>query len=511
MRKAFIYFIILFLFQNVIFSQETMLWRDVDIQKFGKETIYKDLKGDKLKGTFKIAEHDGSYSEISFTDGIIFNMRINYDSNGNLLSEVNYKNGLKEGGFTTYFEDKSIEQKGTFSAGKKTGEWITYNNEGEKIAKENYKNDLKHGIFWKKSNYRRNTEKIIISQEEYQNDIPKGTWFSKIEGENLLFEKKYTAPKTYTLKAYHTNGNLKYVQNYKEGKKDGYWFEKNDEGILKWEKTYLSEGDYTEKRFYDDGTLRSKKTYKDRRVDGEYVQYNKEGEKTKVEFFKNNKRHGKWFRQYSGGTIYLEEYNLGEPSGNWVEKDKDGNVTYEKSYKSPKSYAYKRYHITGKLKESGTYEDGKLEGDYFKYNVNEMVLVKRFYEKGNPINLESYFENGNKREIIKRIGKSDNATVEIYNSDGVLIKSGNFFKKYKNGLWKFFDSKKGRLLEEITYENNYKHGLYRKYNAANTPSIEGNYANNDKDGIWKHYSLAGDVTQEILYKLGKKISTKTFN
>ena len=511
MKKILLNLIILFLFINVIYSQETMLWRDIDIQKFGKETIYKDLKGDQLKGTFKIAERDGSYSKISFTDGIISDTRINYDSNGNLSSEVNYKNGIKDGDFTSYFDDKTIEQKGTFSSGEKNGEWITYNKTGEKISKENYKNGLKNGVFWKKSEYLRNTEKNVITQEEYQNNIPKGTWFSKIEGENLLYEKTYSTPKTYSLKSYHTNGNIEYKQNYKEGKKDGYWFKKNAEGILKWEKTYLTEANYSEKNYYDDGTLQSTKTYKNRRVDGEYVKYNKEGEKIKVEFFKDNKRHGKWFRKYSRGNVYLEEYNQGEPSGNWFEKDKDGNITYEKSYKSPKNYSYKRYHITGKLKESGTYKNGKLDGDYLKYNLNEMILVKRFYENGNPINLESYFENGNKREIIKRIDKSDNATVEIYNSDGILIKSGTFFKKYKNGLWKFFDSKKGRLLEEITYANNQKQGLYKKYNAANTVYIEGSYLNNDKDGIWKYYSLAGDVDKEILYKLGKKISTKTFN
>ncbi|WBX73283.1 hypothetical protein PG913_10540 [Tenacibaculum pacificus] len=257
--------------------------------------------------------------------------------------------------------------------------------------------------------------------------------------------------------------------------------------------------------------MQYQKNYKNGRIDGELVTYNKEGEKTKSEFYKNNKKHGKWFRQYSYGNIILEEYNEGKPAGKWLKKDKNGNTFFEKSYSNPGKYSYKKYHINGNIKEAGTYNKGKLNSDYFKYNLNKVLLVKRFYEHGKLIDSELYFENGNKKEIIKRIGKSDNATVEIYNKDGFLIKKGTYLKKYKNGLWKFFEPKKGRLVEEITYANNSKHGLYKKYNAANIISIKGNYINNNKDGVWKYYDLAGSIKKEIVYQLGKKISTKTFD
>ncbi|MDB0614605.1 hypothetical protein PL372_03180 [Tenacibaculum dicentrarchi] len=119
MNKALNFLLIFLIYQNVVFSQETMLWRDVDIQKFGKETIYKNLKGEKLTGLFKIADYNGAYSKITFSDGLISKTKFNYDSDGILYSKINYKNGLKNGEFTVYYTDESIKRKGFYIAGKK--------------------------------------------------------------------------------------------------------------------------------------------------------------------------------------------------------------------------------------------------------------------------------------------------------------------------------------------------------------------------------------------------------
>ncbi|MBE7628563.1 toxin-antitoxin system YwqK family antitoxin [Tenacibaculum piscium] len=510
MNKVFNFLLLFFISQNAIFSQKTMLWRDVDIQKFGKETIYKNLKGETLDGDFKIAERNGAYSKVTFTNGLISKSKLNYDSDGVLYSEINYKNSLKDGDFTIYYTDKSIKRKGTYIVGNKNGKWTTYNKKGEEIGVENYKDDVKNGVFWERSTSRMNPEKNLVSQKEYKNGLPKGTWFAK-NNDNLIWEKKYSTPENYVLKNFHKNGTIKNRKEYKNNQYFGNWFEKNEEGDLKWEKKYTSNNDYTEKRYHENNTIKYQKNYKNGRIDGDYIRYNKEGEKTIVEFYKDNKKHGKWFRKYSDGNIVLEEYNTGKPSGNWYKKDKNGSVFFEKSYVNSEKYNYKKYYINENIKESGTYNKGKLDGNYLKYNLNKVLLVKQFYENGKLINSALYFENGNKKQIIKQIGKTNNATVEIYSKDGFLIKKGRYLKRYKNGLWQFFEPKKGRLVEEITYANNAKHGLYKKYNAANIISIEGNYVNNNKDSVWKHYNLDGSINKEIEYKLGKKIATKTFN
>lgn len=64
---------------------------------------------------------------------------------------------------TFYYEDGSIQQKGTYKDGKLHGKWVSYNEEGEKTALANYTNGEKTGkwFFWSDNE---------LTEVDYQNN-----------------------------------------------------------------------------------------------------------------------------------------------------------------------------------------------------------------------------------------------------------------------------------------------------------------------------------------------------
>ncbi len=113
---------ILSLFAN---AQTLTAWKKVQIERFGTESIFKDLDGKKLNGKYKIASKSGNYAEITFEKGHIQGERLDYNSDEQLVSRKKY------------FDVKV------------NGEWTFFDENGKIKATENYKNGKKDGKFWK--------------------------------------------------------------------------------------------------------------------------------------------------------------------------------------------------------------------------------------------------------------------------------------------------------------------------------------------------------------------------
>lgn len=60
---------------------------------------------------------------------------IEYDSRGNLLTKMNYRNGLPEGKYIDYYSNGNIMAEGNFFKGKKVGWFANYNEAGFLIRK----------------------------------------------------------------------------------------------------------------------------------------------------------------------------------------------------------------------------------------------------------------------------------------------------------------------------------------------------------------------------------------
>ena len=58
-----------------------------------------------------------------------------------------------------------------------------------------------------------------------------------------------------------------------------------------------------------------------------------------------------------------------------------------------------QYYEDGKLEETGTYKNGKIEGEYFHYDNVGKLVKKEIYKNGNLLNTEEFEKvEGDKNE-----------------------------------------------------------------------------------------------------------------
>ena len=71
-----------------------------------------------------------SYGETSYS----------YYENGQIKSEVIYKDNKRDGKWTKWYENGQKDTEGNYKDGKKDGKWVSWSKEGKKEKEEFYKN-----------------------------------------------------------------------------------------------------------------------------------------------------------------------------------------------------------------------------------------------------------------------------------------------------------------------------------------------------------------------------------
>ena len=155
-------------------------------------------------------------------------------------------------------------------------------------------------------------------------------------------------------------------------------------------------------------------------------------------------------------------------------------------------------------------KDGKVDGEKIEYKQDGVLKNKMLFKEDQLQKSTIYYANGNPKETTNYKTSKKDGLFENFSEKGIKIEEGFYKNDYKNGIWKRFDNEDAHLLYETTFTDNVKNGIAKEYNNANRISAEGMFKNNEKDGIWKHYNLAGKLTKEVVYNLGKEISTKKY-
>jgi antitoxin component YwqK of YwqJK toxin-antitoxin module len=296
-----------------------------------------------------------------------------YYSTGKILEEGLVLNNFQEGESKKYYPNGILESQGTFSKGKKNGLWTYHFSEnGEIKYKQKYKNGKKDGAYLLMG-----ADQKINIEGNYLDDEKIGEWNHYKNGK-LEINQNYKTSHSYSEVTYYDNGQIKYKRNFSNGKNIGKWlyfFENgkivteinfNEEG--KWNgkrkkfwkngnlksemdfdngkslynneyfengniqkscinkeeftecKTYLENGNLSRYSIYDDAknTYTSSKVFDDNQniisscnssEDGSNICtfFNKEGKKTRIESYKNGKKHGNWIYFNPDGKIILKE------------------------------------------------------------------------------------------------------------------------------------------------------------------------------------------------------------
>ena len=147
-------------------------------------------------------------------DGSGITKMVVFGPNANIKQEAFYKNGYREGVYTSFHDNKYVESTVGYIQGKKEGQLLLLDDKGQILERSTYHNDLLEGAFVK-----------------YDRSRVKETRFYSKGQLNGPVEKFYS------------NNNIMERTTYKEGQLDG---------IARW---YDQQGNLTIEYTYDMGEL----------------------------------------------------------------------------------------------------------------------------------------------------------------------------------------------------------------------------------------------------------------
>jgi antitoxin component YwqK of YwqJK toxin-antitoxin module len=221
---------------------------------------------------------------------------IQYFENGQIMTKVNFVNGLVNGESIEYFENGLIKTKGNYINGKMNEEWSYYNEKGQIVSKKNWVDD-------------------------------------RINGEQV---------------EYYENGQMKEKVNYVGSLPDGECIYYNENGKLI-SKIYYVKGKKIDSIKYDsDGELKN----------GEEISYgHQDRSMSSKRNYLNGKMNGEEITYYPGGKIIDTKTNYinGKPVGEKIEYFQTNDIKIKSKiiFDSLKRGDYTCYYENGKIKEEG--------------------------------------------------------------------------------------------------------------------------------------------------------------
>ena len=180
-------------------------WNKVPEDTYGTLEAEYYYKNGKLEGSYTKYHSDLFEESVSFyKDGLLDGLAYEYDNEGKLMSECNYKKGKLHGIKTEYRDYGTTRDNRGISMYYKSfeGEYI----DGEPHGR--------HRIWWR--------ENALQGEWNYDNGRPQTYRLWEVNGQKT--EEKYlNADKSYVVKKWYRNGQLRYTGEFdKDGKQHGY-------------------------------------------------------------------------------------------------------------------------------------------------------------------------------------------------------------------------------------------------------------------------------------------------
>lgn len=473
-----------------------------------------------------------------------------YYPDGELLSELTYKNGVVEGFYKSYFKNGKLKINNDVKADKIHGKAREYFLDGTPNAETDYVEGKKQGksIVY----YPIGTVKYDITYLNDEVDGPVTEYYSngtvkmkgvykagKMEGEFLYYwpNGKLQSKYNYVLsesqgpfEIYHDNGQLKQKGELKNGNIVGVfqtWYAngKKDE---EHEYDENGKGNGIQKEYDEDGILMyESETRKDIIVN--YKCYDKAGKIIKEA--KEDKGVLEYVFYYPNGDKKGEGImKKGKKDGLWKYYDRKGNLESEETFKNGKITENKNYFKNGQLKNFTRYKGDVREGLYEAYYYTGTTYIKGWMNKDEQNGYwYYYYPDGTLEKILYYINgvqygpQIENAHNNIISMDYDCDIDGKSIKYtyYDTAGVKFeeinFSTTTGEIVthhltnKEVKFKGNYKndlaHGQFSWFFYTGKLSTEGKYYSGQKTGIWKWYTFEGKVETTGKYTDGERDST----
>ncbi|WP_129104774.1 toxin-antitoxin system YwqK family antitoxin, partial [Arcobacter sp. CECT 8985] len=365
-----------------------------------------------------------------------------YNRKGVLIKSYEYNFDKNEGLEKEYYIDGALKST------------VKYNKRGYRLSQtlKKFNENTHKSISTKIVNGKKEGKEIVYDSNGDLKRISnyKNGKIKSIEYESGLVSKitNYKNGKLDGEEKRYLGGYLSSITYYKNGKKlkyksftyDKYSFAR---GILQRYEEY-SNGylDGVVKIYNNLGLLKEYKEYKDGKLNGVVKTYNSDGILEQYEEYKNDILDGITKRyDVAGNILYVVTYKEGKLNGNY------------------KKYFYDNPNV---LKEKGSYKNDKLNGYVESYYKNKQLKSKILYTNGEEdyTDIQNYYKNGNKKSIAFK--KNNNINFKNYYENGKILSIGTVNKITNNSELKEYHPN-SQLAKHIKIVNG-KEVINKKYN-----------------------------------------------
>jgi len=500
---------------------------------------------------YKKGEGKDIYYQFWDMDSLVSEYADLHYPNGQLIEKISYKEGLKNGKFTGYYQNGAKKYLKRYEDDEPEGKWQYYTMAGKTNAEEIYEGGKRNEEWFRieenGDTYYQYWDLDSLISEYADLHYPNGQLIEKISYKKGLKDGKFTG--------YYENGEVKYKKRYSEDLPDGKWDyytaagKKNEEQIYvkgkrneEWYRkdengdTYYQYWDldslvseYADLH-YSNGQLIEKISYKEGLKDGKFTGYYPSGKVEYVKRYEEDKPMGKWkFIREDGTTKKIEVYETGKKNDEWITYENNGDVYYqfwdmdslvseyadlhypngqliEKiSYKNgQKNGKFTGYYENGQKKHIRTYKDDKLEGKFADYTESGQILRKQNYANDllDGSSKEWYLNGEVKVKTSYKAGKLDGGFMS-YDSLGRKVTKGEYEMGLKAGDWlTWYPS--GKKKERSSYFSGKANGPYTLWDEIGRIIKEGEYSDDLKHGVWITFDpdLGGRQESYEYYDMG---------
>lgn len=262
-----------------------------------------------------------------------------------------------------------------------------------------------------------------------------GHWDFYYDAGNIKGRGNYNATggREGTWNFYNYIGQVKSIENYKNGKLEG-------------EQNY----------YYDNGNLSAHESYVNGLAEGLITTYYLAGNKKLTVNYTHDKKNGEEVTYYANGNLKaIYGYTNGELNGTAKEYYKRGQLkTAGQNISGKTEGPYKTYYESGKLSTDLHLVKGKVEGEWIAYYESGKIKEKRNYVNDMEDGLhQEYYENGQLSASYMVKKAKANSEAVFYHKDGKVYSK----YLYDNGTLqavKYFDP-----AEKQIYASEIKDGL----------------------------------------------------
>jgi antitoxin component YwqK of YwqJK toxin-antitoxin module len=389
-----------------------------------KETMKENFRDDIREGYTRYYYPDGKLKqEVPFVKGFEQGYGKEYATDGTIITLTEYKRGF-------IVDRLRINRKD--NRGRKQGRWCSFYENGNLKSEVTYRDDLRNGYL---KEYAENGDLLKIAkyaddviqteaaeiqklevQNEYypdgkvkvsalfRNGIPEGV--KREYSADGMVEKAYLYKNGIIIgegivkddgnrdgpwKDFYPDGSLKAEGNYDNGKQVGEWKYYHANGTIEQAGKFSKQGKFqgTWKWFFDNGQLLKEEKYLNGVRDGLSTEYDETGKVIEEGEFVAGNEDGPWF-ELTGDCFIRGSYRDGLRNGMWYNfyLDFNGVITDSLCYfkggfiEDNPDGKHTYYWENGKVKDEGIYVNGRKEGEWYKYNFDGTLFMIITFNQG---------------------------------------------------------------------------------------------------------------------------------